>query len=272
MPPPLLRLQDIPGGHPYMLSLGILGGIYAFENPLQGCLLVRPRLSGGGGRAAGTCPAPLLRTILHQPMHTWPSPSSAVQHSFPTQNPGAQGPILLSLLSVFYNLHSEFMGGGDRAPDGRPQHRLWSLTPNASTARPAGAGTPTAGHAQQLERRPGGDGLTSPERSVSLRVNVPSRRGPAPAGPISEREEYESQVTARDLQQQYQQQQQQQQQRSSPSVSFALGGRHGSLPHLALDSPPTSDGEEAEQEAADSNSAANSFSFLMGGAGKLHDD
>lgn len=33
-------LQDIPGGHPYMLSLGILGGIYAFENPLQGCLLV----------------------------------------------------------------------------------------------------------------------------------------------------------------------------------------------------------------------------------------
>ena len=23
-----------------MLSLGILGGIYAFENPLQGCLLV----------------------------------------------------------------------------------------------------------------------------------------------------------------------------------------------------------------------------------------
>ncbi len=38
-PPP----QDIPGGHPYMLSLGILGGIYAFENPLQGCLLVSCR-------------------------------------------------------------------------------------------------------------------------------------------------------------------------------------------------------------------------------------
>lgn len=39
--PLLTPLQDIPGGHPYMLSLGILGGIYAFENPLQGCLLVR---------------------------------------------------------------------------------------------------------------------------------------------------------------------------------------------------------------------------------------
>ena len=44
---PAATLQDIPGGHPYMLSLGILGGIYAFENPLQGCLLVRH--AGGGG-------------------------------------------------------------------------------------------------------------------------------------------------------------------------------------------------------------------------------
>ena len=39
-------LQDIPGGHPYMLSLGILGGIAAFENPLQGCLLVSELLLG----------------------------------------------------------------------------------------------------------------------------------------------------------------------------------------------------------------------------------
>ena len=38
--PPACLAQDIPGGHPYLLSLGILGGIYAFENPLQGCLLV----------------------------------------------------------------------------------------------------------------------------------------------------------------------------------------------------------------------------------------
>lgn len=44
--------QDIPGGHPYMLSLGILGGIYAFENPLQGCLLVR-RAGGWGPAGSG---------------------------------------------------------------------------------------------------------------------------------------------------------------------------------------------------------------------------
>ena len=34
-----LILEDIPGGHPYLLSLGILGGIWTFDNPLQGCLL-----------------------------------------------------------------------------------------------------------------------------------------------------------------------------------------------------------------------------------------
>lgn len=54
-----LILEDIPGGHPYLLSLGILGGIWTFDNPLQGCLL---------------------------------------------------GPIFLSLLSAFYQLHGEFMG------------------------------------------------------------------------------------------------------------------------------------------------------------------
>ena len=48
--------QDIPGGHPYMLSLGILGGIYAFENPLQGCLLVSTGCApacGGSGAVGG---------------------------------------------------------------------------------------------------------------------------------------------------------------------------------------------------------------------------
>lgn len=171
---------------------------------------------------------------------------------------------------MFYNLHSEFMGGGERAPDGRPQHRLWSLTPNGSTVRqPAAAETPTAGNAQQVQQG-GGDAVLSPDRSVSLRINVPSRGGQPPAGPVSGRREHEPQVTARDLQQQ-----EQEQQRSSPSESFTLGTRHGSLhqlPRAGLGSPPASDGEEGEQEAADSNSAANSFSFLMGGAGKLHDD
>lgn len=38
-----------------MLSLGILGGIYAFENPLQGCLLV------GWPGAARATPLPLRK-------------------------------------------------------------------------------------------------------------------------------------------------------------------------------------------------------------------
>lgn len=161
---------------------------------------------------------------------------------------------------MFYNLHSEFMGGGERAPDGRPQHRLWSLTPNGSTVRqPAAAETPTAGNALQAQQA-GGDAVLSPDRSVSLRINMPSRRGQPPAGPVSGRTEHEPQVTVRDLQQQ-----EQEQQRSSPSVSFTL-------PRAGLGSPPASDGDEGEQEATDSNSAANSFSFLMGGACKLHDD
>ena len=70
-PPPPPRLQDIPGGHPYMLSLGILGGLYAFDNPLQGCLLVR----GPGGlllmlvstqRWCGASAAPLASCLCRK--------------------------------------------------------------------------------------------------------------------------------------------------------------------------------------------------------------
>lgn len=78
-------LQDV--GHAYLMSLGILGGLYAFENPLQGCIL---------------------------------------------------GPILLSLLSVFYELHREFMGGqggkefiGVRTPKSTP---LTVAVPSAQEA------------------------------------------------------------------------------------------------------------------------------------------
>jgi hypothetical protein len=39
-----LILEDIPGGHPYLMSLGILGGIWTFDNPLQvGSAAVVPR-------------------------------------------------------------------------------------------------------------------------------------------------------------------------------------------------------------------------------------
>ncbi|DBB16654.1 TPA: hypothetical protein ACH3X3_014907 [Trebouxia sp. C0006] len=56
-------MREIPGSHPYLTGLGILGGMYSFDNPLQGALL---------------------------------------------------GPMLLSMLSVFYNLHAKLFR--DEAP------------------------------------------------------------------------------------------------------------------------------------------------------------
>ena len=53
------------GSHPYLTGLGIIGGMYTFDNPLQGAIV---------------------------------------------------GPMLLSLLSVFYNLHSQFMGSSKLMP------------------------------------------------------------------------------------------------------------------------------------------------------------
>ncbi|CAL8462876.1 g2410 [Coccomyxa elongata] len=58
-------LAEIPGSHPYLTGLGIIGGMYTFDNPLQGAIV---------------------------------------------------GPMLLSLLSVFYNLHSQFMGSSMPLP------------------------------------------------------------------------------------------------------------------------------------------------------------
>lgn len=33
-------MREIPGSHPYLTGLGILGGMYSFENPLQGDALL----------------------------------------------------------------------------------------------------------------------------------------------------------------------------------------------------------------------------------------
>ena len=33
-------MREIPGSHPYLTGLGILGGMYSFNNPLQGSMLI----------------------------------------------------------------------------------------------------------------------------------------------------------------------------------------------------------------------------------------
>eukprot|EP00887_Chlorella_sp_A99_P007660 scaffold20.g7660.t1 len=107
-------LEDIPGGHPYMLSLGILGGIYTFDNPLQ----------------------------------ARPSPLAPAGPGCPRGSGCLMGPILLSLLSVFYALHNEFMGTlqADRGGGGSGLgHRLWSLSPPAQQGDQGAAATPAAG-------------------------------------------------------------------------------------------------------------------------------
>lgn len=61
----VIRVLIDAGSHPYLTGLGIIGGMYTFDNPLQGAIV---------------------------------------------------GPMLLSLLSVFYNLHSQFMGSSKPLP------------------------------------------------------------------------------------------------------------------------------------------------------------
>ncbi|EFN55069.1 hypothetical protein CHLNCDRAFT_134947 [Chlorella variabilis] len=234
-------LEDIPGGHPYMLSLGILGGIYAFENPLQGCLL---------------------------------------------------GPILLSLLSVFYNLHSEFMGSGSgqATPDGGgPLHRLWSLTPGTIN-RQQGQGQ-GQGQGQMPGRlgqggsgeEQGGAGM-SPDLAAGLHVSVRPRRVQLPAeggAAYSPARRTSGEEGGRSPGASPPQQQAAEAQRPSSrqSLSLSLGGGRG---RVVRDSPGGSAAASAAASVAsdgegsgESDSGANSFSFnpsLHPEFAKMHHD
>ncbi|KAI3438020.1 hypothetical protein D9Q98_000463 [Chlorella vulgaris] len=222
-------LEDIPGGHPYMLSLGILGGIYAFENPLQGCLL---------------------------------------------------GPILLSLLSVFYRLHSEFMGGGGGGTatldggGGGPAHRLWSLTPTTLNRQQQGQGRGWMGPGGVAGEQEGLD--QSPGLGAGLRVSVPLRRvqiasegaGGHSPGPVTSGEEDtlpSLHHRHQQLQTQGQRSPDQQQQQQQASASLSLGGVHSLSPQLSPEAAASVAGgvheDAGHSSGGESDSAANSFSF-----------
>lgn len=220
--------------------------------------------------------------------------------------PCSQGPILLSLLSVFYTLHSEFMGSGGSMPSSVPMHRLWS--PAAGTAAHSAAGHKGQGAAQQGQRHvrlatgePCGGAGSPGLPPTELRISVPSKHaalapqgcapasaaGPAPGGgtPLH-----------------HQQSEQQQEQ----SVSLSLGRRpslgspqaspsllaamtaaaraqasdaDSGVPGLTPVGLEDLEEEEDEEEgAADSQSQSfsasigDSFSFNALRAFKLHDD
>ena len=266
-----------------MLSLGILGGIYAFHNPLQGCLLVRGGVRAGWLRSGlgGT----YLRSLGRQDAGCAllpacaAAPPPACTHP-PPRARHPQGPILLSLLSVFYNLHSEFMGGGSGSADGRPQHRLWSLTPASGPATIVQA-TPAwqsqQRRQQQQQQQQGqhvqlsgapptvlGPGLAngahraSPQHSASLRIHVPSR-----LGELREHGDAHSP-------------------RAAPPTSASEDGSPGAIwqlppPRLPSRSPSLSlrgPGVGAPAGPGSEGSVGNSFSFaaLGSSAAKLHDD
>lgn len=192
-------------------------------------------------------------------------------HPTPAHPHLSQGPILLSLLSVFYNLHSEFMGsggGGGLGTDGRPQHRLWSVTPLTGAAKQQTAAKQVrlSGAPPSVMEGIGGSPEASPQRSASLQIHVPRRHGEpsegdaySPAAPGSPEDAAASPNPLPE-----------QQQPRPFSQSASLNLRPG-------ESAPAGP-EESESDEADSNSGSvgNSFSFgLLSGAassGKLHDD
>jgi hypothetical protein len=181
-----------------------------------------------------------------------------------------QGPILLSLLSVFYNLHSEFMGassGAGAAPDGRPVHRLWSITPLTS-------------HRQHGEQQGASPAAGAAERQaglgVGLRVSVPDRQGLAEGGaefsPERQGGSGASDAAAASplLQRQHS--------RRSVSLSLPVSAAGGVAAHPASAEEEQRVEEEEQEQGADtdggdSGSVGYSFSFFANAAaGKQHDD
>ena len=203
-----------------------------------------------------------------------------------------QGPILLSLLSVFYNLHSEFMGSGSgqATPDGGgPLHRLWSLTPGTIN-RQQGQGQ-GQGQGQMPGRlgqggsgeEQGGAGM-SPDLAAGLHVSVRPRRVQLPAeggAAYSPARRTSGEEGGRSPGASPPQQQAAEAQRPSSrqSLSLSLGGGRG---RGVRDSPGGSAAASAAASAAsdgegsgESDSGANSFSFnpsLHPEFAKMHHD
>jgi hypothetical protein len=95
-----LILEDIPGSHPYLMSLAILGGMYAFSNPLLGCVM-----------------GPILLSLL--------SAISSLHSEFMAIGVGIQGGSQL-----LFPIPSQFAASGAEAtPDGRGRRQTPMGTP-----------------------------------------------------------------------------------------------------------------------------------------------
>jgi hypothetical protein len=171
---------------------------------------------------------------------------------------------------VFYNLHSEFMGassGAGAAPDGRPVHRLWSITPL----------TPHRQHDEQQGASPAaGAAVKRPGLGAGLRVSVPDRQGLAEGGAEFSPERHggsggsDAAAVSPLLQRQHS--------RRSVSLSLPVAAGDGVAARpVSADEEQRGQEEEEEQGAdtdgGDSGSVGNSFSFFANAAAsKQHDD
>ena len=122
-------MREIPGSHPYLTGLGILGGMYSFDNPLQGeanslCFAPYPIIDllpvfrpypMHASCCYSRCQVCALAQIMMDCVVTGISALVACANNILTACAGALlGPMLLSMLSVFYNLHAKLFR--DEAP------------------------------------------------------------------------------------------------------------------------------------------------------------
>lgn len=115
-------MREIPGSHPYLTGLGILGGMYSFANPLQGtapnlflpCSLTKLQHHNCCYQTSGCVQ---MNSIALATLYTTsgiPKYADLLSHMRCAVAGALFGPMLLSMLSVVYSLHAKLFR--DEAP------------------------------------------------------------------------------------------------------------------------------------------------------------